>query len=87
MVLFSLLTLILTTAGVIALLKMIVLQPMRKLQEYTERSEENSSLEHPNNLPYELDKIAQSFYFIRNKLAEAERHTGKGTASIQQPEQ
>ena len=85
MVLFSLLTLILTTAGVIALLKMIVLQPMRKLQEYTERSEVDSSLEHPHNLPYELDKIAQSFYFIRNKLAEVEQHPGK--TAVHQPEQ
>jgi len=82
MVLFSLLTLILTTAGVIALLKMIVLQPMRKLQEYTERSESDSQLEHPHNLPYELDKIARSFYFIRNKLAEAEQHTVKTDANL-----
>jgi hypothetical protein len=80
MALFSVLTLILTMAGVIALLKMIVLQPMQKLQEYTERSELNSSLEHPSNLPYELDKIAKSYYFIRNKLEEVEQksaHTEK----------
>jgi len=82
MVLFSLLTLILTTAGVIALLKMIVLQPMRKLQEYTERSENDSQLEHPHNLPYELDKIARSYYFIRNKLAEAEQHTARTDANL-----
>jgi hypothetical protein len=87
MVLFSLLTLILTMAGVIALLKIIVLVPMRKLQEYTERSESNSSLEHPSNLPYELDKIAKSYYFIRNKLDEAEQQTVKRTAGLEQPEQ
>ena len=86
MILFSLLTLILTTAGVIALLKMIVLQPMRKLQEYTERSESNSSLEQPHNLPYELDKIARSYYFIRNKLAEVEQQPVKTGADLQQPE-
>jgi len=73
MVLFSVLTLILTTAGVIALLKMIVLVPMQKLQEYTEKSERNSSLEQPANLPYELDKIAKSYYFIRIKLQEIEK--------------
>jgi hypothetical protein len=83
MVLFSLLTLILTTAGVIALLKMIVLQPMRKLQEYTERSESDSNLEHPHNLPYELDKIARSYYFIRNKLAEAEQQSVKTGTNLQ----
>jgi len=83
MVLFSLLTLILTTAGVIALLKMIVLQPMRKLQEYTERSESDSNLEHPHNLPYELDKIARSYYFIRNKLAEAEHQSVKTGTNLQ----
>ncbi|HEY5512830.1 MAG TPA: cytochrome C [Geomonas sp.] len=73
MVLFSLLTLILTTAGVIALIKLSVLVPMQKLQEYTERSEHNSNLKHPANLPYELDKIAKSYYFIRNKLHEIEK--------------
>jgi hypothetical protein len=87
MVLFSLLTLILTTAGVIALLKMIVLKPMRKLQEYTERSERNSSLEHPSNLPYELDKIAKSYYFIRNKLEQVEQQSAKTSTNLQQPEQ
>ena len=86
MVLFSLLTLILATAGVIALLKMIVLQPMRKLQEYTERSERDSSLELPSNLPYELDKIAKSYYFIRNKLEVVEQQAAKTDASIHQPE-
>ena len=77
MILFSILTLVLTTAGVIALLKMIVLVPMQKLQEYTERSERNSSLSHPANLPYELDKIAKSYYFIRIKLNEIERKSMK----------
>ena len=77
MILFSILTLVLTTAGVIALLKMIVLAPMQKLQEYTERSERNSSVTHPANLPYELDKIAKSYYFIRNKLDEVEQRSAK----------
>jgi hypothetical protein len=87
MVLFSLLTLFLTTAGVIALLKMIVLVPMQKLQEYTERSESNSSLKHPSNLPYELDKIAKSYYFIRNKLDQTEQQTVKNSENQQNPEQ
>jgi hypothetical protein len=73
MIIFSVLTLILTIAGVITLLKMIVLVPMQKLQEYTERSERNNTLSHPTGLPYELDKIAKSYYFIRIKLAEIEQ--------------
>jgi hypothetical protein len=73
MILFSILTLFLTVAGVITLLKMIVLVPMQKLQEYTERSERNCNLSHPTNLPYELDKIAKSYYFIRIKLNEIEQ--------------
>ena len=85
MVLFSLLTFFLTTAGVIALLKMIVLQPMRKLQEYTERSETDSGIAHPSNLPYELDKIAKSYYFIRNKLEEVEQRAAKTGGNLQQP--
>jgi hypothetical protein len=77
MAMFSVLTLILTVAGVIALLKMIVLIPLRKLQRYTERSEVGSSVSHPTDLPYELDKIAQSYYFIRAKLEETEQKTVK----------
>lgn len=84
MIVFSFLTLILTTAGVIALLKMIVLAPMQKLQDYTERSESNSKLAHPRNLPYELDKIAKSYYFIRNKLEEAEQQSDKDSSGIHQ---
>ena len=80
MILFTVLTLVLTTAGVIALLKMIVLVPMQKLQEYTERSEKNSTLSQPTNLPYELDKIARSYYFIRSKLDEIEKKPPPSTA-------
>jgi hypothetical protein len=83
MVLYSLLTLILTTAGVIVLLKMIVLLPMQKLQRYTERSESNSSLARPSNLPYELDRIAKSYYFIRTRLDEAEQQAGKNNNDVQ----
>jgi len=79
MILFSILTLVLTIAGVITLLKMIVLTPMQKLQEYTERSEQNSNVTHPTGLPYELDKIAKSYYFIRNKLTETEQQSVKST--------
>lgn len=77
MIIFSILTLFLTIAGVIALLKMIVLMPMKKLQEYTERSEGNGNLSHPTGLPYELDKIAKSYYFIRVKLNEIEQRSTK----------
>lgn len=77
MVIFSVLTLILTVAGVIALLKMIVLIPLRKLQRYTERAEGNSTVTHPTDLPYELDKIAQSYYFIKAKLKETEQKAVK----------
>ncbi|GFO63047.1 cytochrome C [Geomonas paludis] len=73
MLIFSILTLFLTIAGVITLLKMIVLVPMRKLQEYTESNEEGSWTTRPPRLPYELDKIAQSYYFIRAKLSEIEK--------------
>jgi hypothetical protein len=86
MVVFSLLTLILTTAGVIALLKMIVLVPMQKLQEYTERSELNGNLSVPTNLPYELDKIAKSYYFIRIKLNKSEQKSVKAVNSINLPD-
>lgn len=87
MILFSVLTLLLATAGVIALLKMIVLEPLQKLQKYTERSESNSDLSHPTDLPYELDKIAKSYYFIRTKLNDIEQSPVKSVDSLRQPEQ
>jgi hypothetical protein len=77
MLLFSVLTLILATAGVIALLKMTVLVPLQRLQKYTETSTDHSSLTHPKGLPYELDKIAKSYYFIRNKLEKVEQRSVK----------
>ena len=86
MIVFSILTLFLTMVGVITLLKMIVLVPMKKLQEYTERSEHISDLSHPAGLPYELDKIAKSYYFIRNKLSEIEQQsvqTEEGASAYQ----
>ncbi|WP_136515843.1 cytochrome C [Geomonas edaphica] len=72
MIIFSILTLVLTMAGVIALLKMIVLVPMRKLQDFAERNEEGGTALHPPKLPYELDRIAQSFYCIRKRLDKVE---------------
>lgn len=77
MLIFSVLTLVLTIAGVITLLKMIVLVPMKKLQEFTERSERNCDTTRPTDLPYELDKIAESYYFIRIKLNEIEQRSFK----------
>jgi len=73
MLFFAVLTLLLATAGVITLLKIIVLVPLQKLQTYTERSEQNGNVSHPTDLPYELDKIAKSYYFIRAKLTETEQ--------------
>ncbi|HJV67463.1 MAG TPA: cytochrome C [Geomonas sp.] len=73
MICFSVLTLLLTVAGVIALLKIIVLVPLRKLQKFTEKMEQNTDVTKPTDLPYELDKIAKSYYFIRTKLAEIEK--------------
>ena len=86
MFLFSVLALILTTAGVIALLKMIVLAPMQKLQAYTERSEKDPNLPHPADLPYELDKIAKSYYAIKSRLDAIEQDSGKDHANKHLPE-
>ena len=81
MIVFSLLTLVLTVAGVITLLKMIVLVPMQKLQEFTEKSERNGGLSQPTDLPYELDKIAKSYYCIRVQLDEIEKRSVKADCS------
>jgi nitrate reductase cytochrome c-type subunit len=73
MLFFSLLTLVLTVAGVITLLKIIVLAPLKELQNYTDSTDTNAILTEPRNLPYELDKIAKSYYFIRTKLKEIDK--------------
>lgn len=83
MILFSILTLVLTVAGVITLLKIIVLAPMKRLQDYTERTEAGNTISHPSGLPDELDKIARSYYFIRAKLSEVERQTVRTANSTQ----
>jgi hypothetical protein len=86
MILFSLLALVLTTAGVIVLLKMIVLAPMQKLQEYTERSEKGHHLSHPTDLPYELDKIAKSYYVIKSRLDAMEQPPVQTTKNAHLPQ-
>jgi len=68
MYLFAILTLLLTMAGVITVLKMIVLAPMQKLIDYTEISQQQLDLPHPDDLPYELDKIAKSYYLMKERL-------------------
>jgi hypothetical protein len=68
MFLFAVLSLFLTMAGVITVLKMIVLAPMQKLLDYTEVSQQQLDLPHPDDLPYELDKIAKSYYLIKERL-------------------
>lgn len=83
MIFFSILTLILTVAGVIALLKIIVLVPLEKLQRYTERMEGGGNLTRPTDLPYELDKIAKSYYFVRTKLGEIEKGSVKAVDPTQ----
>ena len=86
MIIFSLLALVLTTAGVIALLKMIVLAPLNRLQAYTERREQDDTVPQPANLPYELDKIAKSYYVLSNKLTELEKRSGLGSDTPHRPE-
>jgi sensor histidine kinase regulating citrate/malate metabolism len=81
MIFFSVLTLVLTIAGVVTLLRMIVLVPMQKLLRFTEQSVQQGGVEPPGNLPYELDKIAKSYYVIQSKLNETQHRQAKSVES------
>jgi len=75
MIVFSLMTLILTVGGVSALLRRSVFLPMQQLSNYTMDKPimKDAHLAPPPRLPQDIDRIATSFYNIRMKLSKSER--------------
>ena len=74
MIVYSLMTLMLTVGGVSALLRRSVFLPMRKLREYTiEKSdmEPAANIPTPPRLPQDIEEIAASYYNARLKLSRA----------------
>jgi len=69
MIIFSLMTLLLTVGGVTALLRRSIFLPMQQLSSFLEQSErDGKQLSPPPRLPHELDSIAKCFYNLSLKL-------------------
>jgi hypothetical protein len=74
MFIFSVMILFLTVGGVTALLRRSVFLPMRKLNDLAEQAEGDEGITTPpTRFPRELDRIANSYYNLSQKL----RHTQK----------
>ena len=66
MILFSLMSLILTIGGVTALLRRNVFLPIQRLRNYVVTSENNVDIqEPPSHLPHDLSIIATSYYNVK----------------------
>lgn len=65
MIIFSIMTLMLTIVGVTALLRRNVFLPLRKLRQYIEKNPGNlKQVSPPPHLPHDLDFIADRYYNI-----------------------
>jgi hypothetical protein len=74
MFVFSVMILFLTIGGVTALLRRSVFLPMKKLNDLAEQAEGDEGITTPpSRFPRELDRIANSYYNLSQKL----RHTQK----------
>jgi len=70
MIVFTLMSLILTIGGVTALLRRNVFLPLQKLRNYVESSAmKNGIPEPPPHLPHDLDMIAADFYNMKMTVA------------------
>lgn len=68
MIIFSLMTLMLTVGGVTALLRRSIFLPMQQLRIFLEESaKEGEQLSPPPRLPHELDSIAKCYYNLSLK--------------------
>ena len=75
MVVFSLMSLILTVGGVAALLRRNVFLPVQSLRSYVELSEKTDAIPvPPSHLPQDLDRIARCYYTAKVS-ARDNRHT------------
>jgi hypothetical protein len=71
MIIFTLMSLILTIGGVTALLRRNIFLPVRKLRNYVESTAKNDDLpEPPPHLPHDLDIIAAGYYSVKNSAAD-----------------
>jgi hypothetical protein len=74
MIIFSLMTLVLTVGGVTALLRRGVFLPMQQLKTFVEQAGKNKGeLAPPTHLPLDLDIIAKCYYSLVLKLRKYEQ--------------
>jgi nitrate/nitrite-specific signal transduction histidine kinase len=76
MLIFTLMTLILTVGGVSALLRRSVFMPIGELNEFAEQIDNGKLPDKPEALPEELDRLATSLY---NMGAETRRNDNEKT--------
>ncbi len=73
MIVYTIMTLMLTVGGVTALLRRSVFLPMRKLSDLAEQAEGDEGITAPpSRFPNELDRIANSYYNLSLKLRDAQ---------------
>jgi hypothetical protein len=78
MIIFTLMSLILTIGGVTALLKRNVFLPVEKLRNYVESAAlKNDIPQPPPHLPHDLDVIATGFYNAKKAAADKKQDLGK----------
>jgi nitrate reductase cytochrome c-type subunit len=70
MIIFTLMSLVLTIGGVTSLLMRNVFLPVKRLRRYVESSAITDDIpEPPPHLPHDLDVIAISYYNVKNSVA------------------
>lgn len=70
MIIFTLMSLILTIGGVTALLRRNVFLPVQRLRNYVESSAHSNDIpEPPPHLPHDLNRIATGYYTLKMKAA------------------
>ena len=78
MIIFTLMSLILTIGGVTALLKRNVFLPIQRLRNYVESSTKNNDITAPPpHLPHDLGIIATSYYNAKMDAADKKKHAGE----------
>jgi len=74
MIIFTIMSLILTVGGVSALLRKNVFLPLQKLRNYAESTASDNIPEPPPHLPHDLDVIAAAVHDLKTAAA-GKKHT------------
>jgi hypothetical protein len=76
MIIFTLMSLILTIGGVTALLRRNIFLPVQKLRNYVESTAKKNDIpEPPPHLPHDLDIIATNYYHVKMDAADKNKRS------------